>query len=264
MNSLCIATVALSLVAQAGVRKVPEEDVLAKFADHTFKFTGGEYQDEVFHYRLLSPEKIEPGKKYPVILYLHGAGERGDDNDAQLMYFPEQMAKPEWRAKYPCFLIAPQCRKSKWWANPFKPKDSDAAPAISEQMEVAEGILAEVEKNYPVDLKRIYLTGLSMGGFGSWQLAMRRPDHFAALVPICGGGDETKAAALAKLPIWAFHGAKDPVVKPELSRKMIDAVKQAGGDPKYTEFPDAGHDSWTPAYSDEKGVVPWMFEQVRK
>ena len=244
---------------------MPAEDVLAKFTDHTFKFSGGEYNDEVFHYRLLSPEKIEPGKKYPVILYLHGAGERGDDNSAQLMYFPEQMASPEWRAKYPCFLIAPQCRKNKWWANPLRPKDpAEAPPGVSEQMQVAEGILAEVEKNCPVDPQRIYLTGLSMGGFGSWQLAMRRPEHFAALVPICGGGDDSKAAALVKLPIWVFHGAKDTVVRPELSRKMVDAIKAAGGDPKYTEFLEAGHDSWTPAYSDPNGVVPWMFEQARK
>ena len=102
-----------------------------------------------------------------------------------------------------------------------------------------------------------------MGGYGAWHLAMRRPDHFAALVPICGGGDDTKAASLAKIPIWAFHGAKDVVVKPEQSRKMIEAIKQAGGSPKYTEFPDAGHDSWTPAYQDPAGVVPWMFEQAR-
>ncbi|HEY2840887.1 MAG TPA: dienelactone hydrolase family protein [Pirellulales bacterium] len=261
MNVFCIATVAITLVAQAGERKVSEEDAIAKFADKTFKFTGGEYKDEVFHYRLLSPEKIEPGKKYPAILFLHGAGERGDDNEDQLKYFPEQMAKPEWREKYPCFLIAPQCREGKSWSGFSRPKDP---AAVSEQMQVAEGILAEVEKEYPVDLKRVYLTGLSMGGFGSWQLAMRRPEHFAALVPICGGGDETRAAALIKLPIWAFHGAKDNVVKPELSQKMIEAIKQAGGNPKYTEFPDAGHDSWTPAYSDPAGVVPWMFEQVRK
>ncbi len=129
-------------------------------------------------------------------------------------------------------------------------------------MQVAEGILREVEQKYPVDPARVYLTGLSMGGFGSWNLASRHPDWFAALVPICGGGDPSHAAELAKIPTWAFHGADDKVVPPSLSQQMIEAIRAAGGKPQYTELPGVGHDSWTPAYKDPNGVLPWMFEQV--
>jgi predicted peptidase len=103
-----------------------------------------------------------------------------------------------------------------------------------------------------------------MGGFGSWDWATREPDRFAAVVPICGGGDESKADKLTKTPIWAVHGDTDEVVKVEQSRRMIEAIKKAGGDPKYSELKGVGHNSWTPAYSDPKGIVPWMFEQRKK
>ena len=247
----------LSLVlASCALGATPGDDVIQKFAEHTYQFTGGAYENESFKYRLLEPEKIEPGKKYPLVLFLHGAGERGDDNAKQLQYLPELMVTPEYRQKFPCFLIAPQCRANKWWVA----RGADKA-GVSEQMQVVEGILREVEQKFPVDLSRVYLTGLSMGGFGSWNLAGRHPEWFAALVPICGGGDPADADKLAKLPIWAFHGLEDKVVPPKLSQQMIEAVRAAGGNPKYTELPEVGHDSWTPAYSDPDGVVAWMFEQ---
>jgi predicted peptidase len=115
-----------------------------------------------------------------------------------------------------------------------------------------------------VDEKRIYLTGLSMGGYGAWELAMRQPTRFAALAPICGGGDESQAAILKDIPVWAWHGDADPAVPVERSRRMIEAIKTAGGKPRYSELPGVGHDSWTPAYTRADGVVPWLFEQVKK
>jgi predicted peptidase len=235
----------------------PGEDVVANFSEHTYKYTGGRYQDEVFRYRLLSPEKIEPGKKYPVILFLHGAGERGDDNADQLIYLPQQMATAEYRKKFPCFLIAPQCREEGSWVE----RRADSG-TVGDQMQVVEGILHDVLKKYPCDPKRVYLTGLSMGGYGAWDLASRHPDWFAAVAPICGGGDPGRADRLVKVPIWAFHGDKDGVVRPEQSREMIEAIRAAGGNPKYTEFKDVGHDSWNPAYKDPEGVIPWLFSQV--
>jgi predicted peptidase len=212
---------------------------------------------------LLKPAKIEEGKKYPVVLFLHGAGERGDDNAAQLKYLPEWMTSAERRKKYPCFVIAPQCREGKMWAAArWGMKQSVAMPKEpTDQMKVVIGILDHVMKNYPVDLRRVYLTGLSMGGYGSWELAMRMPDRFAAVVPICGGGDEAQAEKIAKLPIWAWHGDADEAVPVERSRRMIAALKKAGGEPKYTELKGVGHDSWTPAYTRDDGVLPWMFEQ---
>ena len=241
---------------------VPEETV-NRFEAQSVQFTGGEYENETFNYRLLKPENIEEGKKYPVVLFLHGAGERGDNNTAQLQYLPEWISEPENRKKYPCFLIAPQCRTNKKWANVnWGEKDSSPQPDMSEQMQVALKILKTVTEKYPVDTQRVYLTGLSMGGYGSWDLACRQPEMFAAVAPVCGGGDERQAAKLVGVPVWAWHGDADPAVPVERSRKMIEAIKKAGGMPKYTELPKVGHNSWVQAYHGPENLLPWMFEQV--
>lgn len=256
MNTLLLAAALL------GTTAVNDTDA---YEHRVYKYTGGEYKDEEFKYRLLSPATVEPGKKYPIVLFLHGAGERGDDNEAQLKYFPTWMAAAKMREKYPCFIIAPQCRDRKTWSQAnWAAKDSDAMPKEpTDQMRVAIGILDNAMKTLPIDDRRAYLTGLSMGGYGSWELAMRQPDRFAAVVPICGGGDESQAARIAKLPVWAWHGDADNAVPVERSRRMIEALKKAGGEPKYTELKDVGHDSWTAAYTREDGAIPWMFGQVR-
>lgn len=252
-------TLAMGTLAMGAV------DASKAYEEQSVTFTGGDYKDEVFKFRLLKPAKIEPGKKYPVVMFLHGAGERGDDNRKQLQYLPEQMAQPDWQEKFPCFLIAPQCRERKQWVEvPWGDKDSTPTKELGPQMQVALKILDKVLKDNPVDQQRIYLTGLSMGGYGSWDLGMRMPERFACVVPICGGGDESHADRLVGMPVWAWHGDADEAVPVDRSRKMIAAIKKAGGDPKYTELPGVGHNSWTPAYSDPKGVVPWMFEQVKK
>jgi len=235
------------------------------FEEKTHTYTGGPYENETFRYRLLRPEKIEPGKKYPLILFLHGAGERGEDNRRQLKYLPAWMAKAEQRKKFPCFVLAPQCRPGKQWVNrPWGDKKShpmDDRP--SHQMQVVIEVLKKTLKDEPVDFSRVYLTGLSMGGYGSWELAARHPEWFAAVVPICGGGDEKQAARLVKLPIWAFHGDADRAVPVERSRQMIEAIKKAGGKPKYTEYAGGGHNVWDRAYKQPDGVIRWMFEQSR-
>src|SRR5205085_8289835 len=148
----------------------------------------------------------------------------------------------------------------KSWAG--RSSENSAEPTA--QMQVALQALRDTLKNYPVDTKRIYLTGLSMGGYGSWDLATRHSDWFAAVAPICGGGDESQAAKLKNIPIWAWHGDADDAVPVERSRKMIEAIKAAGGMPKYTELKGVGHNSWTAAYTDANGVIPWMFEQRKE
>ena len=232
---------------------------------HEYHYTGGDYEDEAFGYRLMAPAEVESGKTYPLVLFLHGAGERGDDNVKQLMYFPELMADADHREKYPCYVLAPQCRRNKWWAGLRRRAESDESDDDGDprthQMRVVEGILAETLENYPIDRSRVYLTGLSMGGYGSWDLAARHPDWFAAVVPICGGGDASQAESLATVPIWAAHGGADPVVPPARSQEMIEAIRAAGGEPKYTEYEGVGHNSWTPAYEAEDGVIAWMFQQ---
>ena len=235
------------------------------FVEKEITFTGGKYKDEKFRYMVLEPEMMEAGKKYPVILFLHGAGERGNDPQKALAHFPTIMATPEYRKKFPCILIVPQCRAGKSWVEvKWSDKNSSHFPAEpSPMMSMAMQCLDKTLKEYPVDKRRIYLTGLSMGGYGSWDLSMRRPELFAAVVPICGGGDEKEVKRIVHLPIWAFHGSEDGAVPVERSRQMIDALKKAGGSPKYTEYKGVGHDSWTPAYTDPEGVMPWMFEQAK-
>jgi predicted peptidase len=217
-----------------------------------------------FRYRLLRPAAIEPGEKYPVVLFLHGAGERGDDNEKQLKYLPTWLTEPDLRRTHPCFVVAPQCRDGKRWAD-FDWSDKKSTPQKPEptvDLAAAVAVLEEVMKAEPVDPDRVYLTGLSMGGYGSWDLAARTPGRFAAVIPICGGGDEATAAKLAKLPIWCFHGADDEAVPVERSRSMVEAVKAAGGGVKYTEFEGVKHDSWTPAYRDP-ATLEWLFRQRR-
>jgi predicted peptidase len=257
--------IAIALAVFQTESQDPMSGATKAYDERAAKYSGGEYKDEVFRYRVLRPAKIEAGKKYPLVVFLHGAGERGDDNVAQLKYFPAMMAQPEWREKYPCFVIAPQCRKGKSWSGFGRRRNAtgneDNQP--SDQLKVVMQMLEHHLKNEPVDTGRVYLTGLSMGGFGSWDWAVREPDRFAAVVPICGGGDEAQAERLVKIPIWAFHGDKDDVVPVETTRRMIAAIKKAGGEPKYTELPGVGHNSWTPAYTDKDGVVKWMFEQKK-
>lgn len=251
LGCLASAILLLPIPAMAGLEDVQVRET---------KFTGGEYENEIFRYLFLKPEEIEPGKKYPLILFLHGAGERGTDPEVLKKHFLPTIASEEYQRKFPCFVVAPQCRPDHWWTARRRGEnsaDEDKGP----MMEMALQCVDEVIGEFPVDKNRLYLTGLSMGGYGSWDLAARQPDRWAAVVPICGGGDEADAEKLKNIPIWAVHGDADQAVPVEESREMVKAIKDAGGDPKYTEYPGVGHDSWTQAYADPNGVIPWMFEQ---
>ncbi len=226
----------------------------------TYKDAAG----KVLRYRLLKPDNYDPKQSYPLVVFLHGAGERGDDNTKQLIHGVAEFAKPENRKLHPCFLVAPQCPAGQKWSDVDWGADSHKMPQEpAEPARLVLELIAAMQKDYSIDKKRIYITGLSMGGFGTWDLIARKPDLFAAAVPVCGGGDEATAPAIAKLPIWAFHGAKDTVVKPSRSVHMIDAIKKAGGDPKYTEYPNVGHDSWVKAYQDPE-MMKWLFSQKKE
>ena len=201
------------------------------------------------NYRLMLPDgyKADGTESYPLVLFLHGAGERGSDNAKQLKHGAPEFSTQANRRKYPCFVVAPQCPQGKFWTQ----FDS-----------VLRELLASLQKEFRVDAKRLYATGLSMGGFGTWGLITKSPELFAAAAPICGGGDDKLAEKLVKLPIWVFHGDQDNVVKPEQSRKMVSAIEKAGGKPKYTEYPGVGHDSWTKTYADPE-FMSWLFQQKR-
>jgi predicted peptidase len=214
-------------------------------------------------YRLMMPENYDSKQKYPLVLFLHGAGERGDDNTVQLVHGMKDFASDENRAKYPCFVLAPQCPNGKKWAEVDWGADTHKTPAeASDPMRLTLEVIAGLEKQFSIDPKRLYVTGLSMGGYGTWDLISRKPNMFAAAIPICGGGDETEAAKISKIPIWVFHGDKDGAVKVERSRRMVKAIEAEGGKPKYTEYAGVGHDSWSRTYADPN-VFEWLFSQKR-
>lgn len=219
-------------------------------------------------YRLLKPQHTEAGKKYPLVLLLHGSGERGKDNEKQLVHIAPVFAKPENLANYPCYVLVPQCPESdSWILNGLTPelkqvKDTWQRKA-SKPIQLVQKLIDQLEKEEAIDGKRLYITGLSLGGYGTFDLLTRDPKRFAAAIPICGGGDLCKARRFRKVPIWIFHGDADAVINVELSRKMVAKLKDKGSPVRYTEYPGVNHDSWTPAYL-EPELLPWMFSQARK
>jgi predicted peptidase len=219
---------------------------------------------EKLPYRLLKPLTIEKGKRYPLVIFLHGAGERGTDNKKQLVHGVPQFAANETREKYPCFLIAPQCPEGRRWVEVDWSADRHTQPKEpSDAARLTLELIEKAIKELAIDRKRIYITGLSMGGYGTFDLIARRPDLFAAAAPVCAGADEATADKIKHIPIWAFHGAKDTAVKPARSRRMIAALEKAGGKPKYTEYPDVGHNSWDKAYRDPE-FYKWFFAQKKE
>lgn len=233
-------------------------------ADPTRMFEPREYSDgegSVLRYRLLKPLNYRPGKKYPLVVFLHGAGERGDDNTSQLKHGMADFCKPEWREKFNCYIVAPQCPKGEKWADVDWSKNSIEYPEqISDSLGLTFKVIDSMVEDAGVDKNRIYMTGLSMGGYGTWDAIARRPDFFAAAMPICGGGDPSTASKISHIPLHCFHGGADSVVKPEFSRAMISALKDAGGKPIYTEYPGVGHDSWSQTYAEEANIE-WLFAQ---
>jgi predicted peptidase len=228
------------------------------FEARTFRGTAGELK-----YRLLKPKDYNANRKYPVVIFFHGAGERGDDNAKQLVHGMGNFASDEIRQKYPAFVVAPQCPAGQQWVNvpwsaPRHDMPKEPAPSLALSME----LLDALEKEFSIDTARQYVTGLSMGGYATWDAIQRYPDRFAAAAPICGGGDDQAVKEIAKLPIWAFHGDQDTAVKPERSRAMISALKTAGGEPKYTEYKNTGHDSWSATYRDPE-FYAWLFAQKK-
>lgn len=214
-------------------------------------------------YRLVSPPAIAEGTTYPLVVFLHGAGERGDDGVSALRHFADRMGVADMRARYPCFILAVQCPKDQRWV------DADwsaaTAPAFARQptpaMDAVIAALRTTARSKPIDLSRIYLTGISMGGYGTWDLAARHPEWFAAAVPVCGGGDPSTGPRLVGLPVRAVHGLQDGVVPPERTRAMVSAIRAAGGSADLIE-PECGHDAWTVAYTPD-GALDWMFAQRR-
>jgi lysophospholipase L1-like esterase/predicted esterase len=217
----------------------------------------------VLPYRLLKPKDYDPAKKYPLVILLHGSGERGTDNQGQLKHGAPLFMRPEVQEKYPSFVFVPQCPAEQTWS---AVKGWTDPVSFSEEpkpvMKLLLGAIEALQGEFSIDSDRLYLTGISMGGFGTWDLLTRESGRWAAAAPICGGGDPERIGVAKGVAIWAFHGMEDRVVPVERSRELIAALEKAGGKPLYSEYPYVGHDSWTPAYS-EPELLAWMFAQRR-
>ncbi len=194
------------------------------------------------NYLVVKPQDYDEGEKYPLLIFLHGRGEQGEDLDRVKIHGP---FKKVAELGLPVIIVAPQSPQDEWW-------DVDMLEAFTEH----------VIDEFNVDKDRVYLTGLSMGGSGTWQLATRRPDLFAAIAPICGWSQPSKAERIKELPVWVFHGAKDTVVGPHESTNMVDALYKVDNDARLTIYPEAGHDSWSQTY-DNPDFYGWLLSHRR-
>lgn len=202
-------------------------------------------KEEINYLMFLPKDYSKAGKPSPMIVFLHGSGERGNDLDKVKAWGPPAIV--EKNPNFPFIVLSPQCPDGEWW-NSF----------------LLKAMIDNVLAKYNVDKSRVYLTGLSMGGFGTWELAMAYPNYFAAIVPICGGGNPQLISRLKDIPTWVFHGKKDESVPEQQSAMMVEALKKVGGDVEYTVLPEGGHvDAWVYAY-DKAGVFDWFLKQVKK
>ncbi|MBP7303247.1 MAG: alpha/beta fold hydrolase [Fervidobacterium sp.] len=236
-------------------------------------FESFKYEDEfiTMPYRLFEP-KIEHGKKYPLIVFLHGVGQRGCDNQAQITANEGATiwVTDEIQEDHPCFVLAPQCPENAYWGLGFSTTSAKELTPNSLLATVAIIIDSIVDK-YPVDSDRIYITGLSMGGFGAITLLTLHPEKFAAGVIMCGGGNATRLHKIKHIPLWLFHAEDDNTVPVNLSREVVEILKNLGAkEVKYTEYPKGymdslgldSHESWVPSYRN-KEMVEWLFEKKR-
>jgi predicted peptidase len=235
------------------------------FSQSSSRFSVNKYvndKGDTLYYRQLFPD-ADTMRRYPLVVFLHGAGERGNDNEAQLKWGVMNFATDQNMILHPAFVIAPQCPEKTSWSNfsrGGKIEDARLQPTPAKPMELVIGLIHQLIKTQRIDTNRIYITGLSMGGFGTYDAIERYPDLFAAAVPVCGGGDVTRAASIAHLPIWIFQGAEDPAVNPAYALFMFEALTKAGAHPAFTQYPEVGHFSWLGAYSDPL-MMEWLFRQ---
>ncbi len=216
-------------------------------------------------YRLYLPSNYDATKEYPLLVVLHGAGERGNNNESQLAHMIRALYDQNASPLADAIVFCPQCPENQQWVDtPWANGNySSAAVAESNELKCVIDIIAKLKKDYSVNDERVYAMGLSMGGFGTWDLLTRHSDIFAAGVPICGGGDPLKAKELAKLPIWTFHGSADGVVPPSGTKAMANAInKQNPENFHYEEFQGMDHGIWE-TVAGREDVLKWLFEQSK-
>ena len=222
------------------------------------------YGTDTLKYRLMSPAKIENNVRYPLVVFYHGAGERGADNVRQLEIGVHRLAKDDYRAAYPCYVFAPQCpMKNRWVETDFKAPSHEVKPQPNKFFAYSLERIDELVAELPIDPGRIYVMGLSMGGFATWEALSRFPEKFAAAVPVCGGADLNEVSKFCKVPIRVYHGEKDNIVTVERSRNAVAALQKCGAFPVYVEYPGVGHNCWSQCFNDPE-LYGWLFSQRKK
>ncbi len=251
MSDAILLTLGLFLVLATALQAADPADPAgpSEQAEQSVTIAVGEGDDAKkveMRYLLFVPKDYDKdGRAVPLMLFLHGAGERGEDLQLVAKHGPPKIVKT--KKDFPFIVVSPQCPRGRFW------RKSNLL-----------GLIDHIVATYNVDASRVYVTGLSMGGFGTWVLTADQPQRFAAAVPICGGGDPDNAKQLVDVPIWAFHGGKDQVVQLARSEAMVDAIREAGGAKvKLTVYPEAGHDSWTATY-DNPEVYKWLLSHKRQ
>jgi predicted peptidase len=251
------ATVALTMVAigqdgetsaESPAAEPAEKTLPRQTGQHGHTFRGKSETDLAGRYLLFIPEQYgQEDMSWPLIVFLHGSGERGNNlNAVKKLGVPKEAPG---QPGFPFLVLSPQCPKDKWWS------DVDITLTVM-------GMIDEVVENYDVDPGRIYLTGLSMGGFGTWDLAQKYPDKFAAIAPVCGWGNVYMQDRLKNVPAWVFHGAKDPNVPLGFAKQMAGALKSLGGDAQLSVYPGMGHNIWTVTYRNPK-LYEWFLSHRR-
>lgn len=261
MNKLLAICLTMLLVLQVSAQ---DKSAFEK-REHTYK-------EGELSYRVLYPENFDENKIYPVVYFLHGAGERGTDNQRQLVHGSKLFLDAQNRQKFPAIVVFPQCPPNDYWANVSRDVNETTGQREfifakkGKPTRAMKGALSLIDSlvNLPfTDSKRIYISGLSMGGMGTFELVSRKPKLFAAAMPICGGDNPKSARLYAKnVPFWVFHGAKDDIVPPEFSEQMVAAIKANGGDVKLSLYPNANHNSWDSAFA-EPEYLSWLFSQSK-
>jgi predicted peptidase len=265
MSRVLLTFMVMSLIegAAAAAPALAPATTPADFEARTFDDGAG----HVLPYRLYIPRGVDSTKRVPLVLFLHGAGGRGTDNLHQLtdQAAPLVFVQPETQARWPVFMVAPQCPPDEQWvAMPWgRPSGIGQRPAAPTwPLRAAVALVDKLAAEFPaIDTANLFVTGMSMGGYGTFDAAARHPGKWKAAVPICGGYDETQIAPLVSLPLWAFHAEDDPTVPVARTRDVLAALRTAGGHPLYTEYPASlhyGHSSWIAAYGDP-ALLPWMF-----
>jgi len=243
-----------------------EGNAQAEFSAMVFK----NEKNQELPYRILYPENYDKSKQYPLILFLHGSGERGTDNEKQLGHGSKLFLEPKNRTNFPAIVIFPQCPEDIYWASvkikkESKPLEIDFTYEKDSNwpLQSALDLVHQFVKNALVDKERVYIIGLSMGGMGTFEALYRKPNLFAAAIAICGGAAIEKAPKYSKkVAIWIFHGAKDSVVKPRFSYEIYARLEELNANVKYTEYPDADHNSWENAFA-EPDLLTWLFSNSK-